>query len=44
MKLVPASASWQERELRVIAAMIAADGTEQSLAAHDELLSGFWHS
>lgn len=32
------------RELRCIASMIAADGSEQSLSAHDELLSGFWHS
>lgn len=30
--------------LREIASDIAADGEESSLMAHDELLSGFWHS
>lgn len=32
------------RELRSIASAIAADGKEESLLAHDELLSGFWMS
>jgi hypothetical protein len=30
--------------LREIASDIAADGEESSLVAHDEMLSGFWHS
>jgi len=30
--------------LREIASDIAADGEESSLLAHDEMLSGFWHS
>lgn len=30
--------------LREIASDIAADGEASSLVAHDELLSGFWHS
>lgn len=30
--------------LREIASAIAADGEESSLVAHDEMLSGFWHS
>jgi hypothetical protein len=32
------------RTLRQIASDIAADGEASSLMAHDELLSGFWHS
>jgi hypothetical protein len=32
------------RELRAIASAVAADGSEESLVAHDELLSGFWYS
>jgi hypothetical protein len=30
--------------LREIASDVAADGEESSLAAHDEMLSGFWHA
>jgi len=30
--------------LREIASDIAADGEQSSLIAHDEMLSGFWHS
>lgn len=32
------------RTLREIASDIAADGEESSRLAHDEMLSGFWHS